>query len=604
VPRPRFSVIGRFAVVLLVLVPSLLALAWKGSDSLSSSRRLTDTLFNDIIVTQHASADMVTAMDDVHATALSALALRASDPARSRTLTARISDILLPKADEDLATVERLHQGDDADELRTIGTLQARWSETRSLWNSLALDPNVATNTGIAQLDQKFAELNQISRALVARETVDGHAEYVDSAQPFASSRRTLLFILALALAAGIASVLWLYRGVLPRTRKYAAFASRLADGKFEGHLESTGKDELAVLGRTLDDMATRRQRERDYDLSQLQFAESMQFAEDEPEAHRTLKRHLELSIADSDVVVLNRNNSENRLEAVTEIRPDSPLEISLDGASPRACIAVRQARTHEHAHGDDALLECSVCGACPGITTCTPFLVGGEVIGSVLIEHPQSLDDEAARRIRDSVVQASPVLANLRNLALAETRAATDSLTGLPNRRSVDANVMRMVAHAGRSMEPIAVLLLDLDHFKQVNDRYGHAGGDEVLAAVGAALRASIRDSDFAGRYGGEEFIVVLPNTSVEGAVRVAEVLRGAIGEIKVASVDQRIGVSVGVAALPEHAADTAGLVRSADRALYSAKSNGRDRVETARTNGSHGVEIEHRNGEVVTGP
>ncbi len=152
--------------------------------------------------------------------------------------------------------------------------------------------------------------------------------------------------------------------------------------------------------------------------------------------------------------------------------------------------------------------------------------------------------------------------------------------------------------------MESIAVLLLDLDHFKQVNDRYGHAGGDEVLAAVGAALRASIRDSDFAGRYGGEEFIVVLPNTSVEGAVRVAELLRGAIGEIKVASVEQRIGVSVGVAALPEHAADTAGLVRSADRALYSAKSNGRDRVETARTKGSHGVEIEHRNGEVVTGP
>ncbi len=114
--------------------------------------------------------------------------------------------------------------------------------------------------------------------------------------------------------------------------------------------------------------------------------------------------------------------------------------------------------------------------------------------------------------------MQAAPVLANLRNLAIAETRAATDSLTGLPNRRSIDANLMRMVAHAGRSMESIAVMLLDLDHFKHFNDRFGHAAGDEVLAAVGAAIRATIRDSDFAGRYGGEEFIVVLPNTNVEG--------------------------------------------------------------------------------------
>jgi len=241
-------------------------------------------------------------------------------------------------------------------------------------------------------------------------------------------------------------------------------------------------------------------------------------------------------------------------------------------------------------------LLQCSVCTGCPGASTCTPFLVGGEVIGSVLVTRPEPLEEEQTRRLRDSVVQAAPVLANLRNLAIAETRAATDSLTGLPNRRSIDANLMRMVAHTGRSMESIAVLLLDLDHFKHFNDRFGHATGDEVLAAVGAALRATIRESDFAGRYGGEEFIVVLPNTNLEGGVNVAELLRRAIGEIVIPSIEQSITVSIGVAVLPDHAADSTGLVRAADRALYLAKNNGRDRVETARANDITSEDSERR--------
>jgi diguanylate cyclase (GGDEF)-like protein len=108
--------------------------------------------------------------------------------------------------------------------------------------------------------------------------------------------------------------------------------------------------------------------------------------------------------------------------------------------------------------------------------------------------------------------------------------------------------------------------------------------------------LRATIRDSDFAGRYGGEEFIVVLPNTTLEGAVNVAALLRRAIGEIVVPSVDQKITVSAGVAVLPDHAGDSAGLVRSADRALYLAKNNGRDRVETARANDLAHADAERR--------
>ncbi len=133
-------------------------------------------------------------------------------------------------------------------------------------------------------------------------------------------------------------------------------------------------------------------------------------------------------------------------------------------------------------------------------------------------------------RRIKTTVAQAAPVLANLRNLALAEFRANNDSLTGLPNKRATDDTLKRMVAQANRSIAPAGALMLDLDHFKQINDRFGHGKGDEVLAAVGAALPSCLRASDFAGRFGGEEFLILLPDTAVDGALQVAEKIRARI--------------------------------------------------------------------------
>lgn len=208
---------------------------------------------------------------------------------------------------------------------------------------------------------------------------------------------------------------------------------------------------------------------------------------------------------------------------------------------------------------------------------------MGGEVIGSVLVNGTQALAEDEDRRIRGTVTQAAPVLANLRNLAIAQLRAATDALTGLANRRAVDDTLKRMVAQASRTLTPLSALLFDLDLFKQLNDTYGHGHGDEVLAAVGAALRTKMRDSDFAWRYGGEEFLVLLPATAAEGAAVLADKIREAVAEIHVPSVDRAITISVGVATIPDRAADADSLLRCADRALYAAKSGGRNRVEIA---------------------
>jgi len=216
------------------------------------------------------------------------------------------------------------------------------------------------------------------------------------------------------------------------------------------------------------------------------------------------------------------------------------------------------------------------------------PLIVTGEVIGSVLSNHQRPLEDGDLRTIRDGVTLAAPVIGNLRNLAVAEMRAATDGLTGLPNRRAVEDTIRRMVAHTNRSLAPLAALMCDLDHFKQINDEYGHGRGDDVLAAAATALTASIRSSDFAGRYGGEEFIVLLPETDAAGALTIAEKIRATIAAIRVPAVQRPITISIGVAVMPTHAVDAESLQRYADRALYTAKNAGRNRVELFQSESS----------------
>jgi diguanylate cyclase (GGDEF)-like protein len=203
-------------------------------------------------------------------------------------------------------------------------------------------------------------------------------------------------------------------------------------------------------------------------------------------------------------------------------------------------------------------------------------------------------------------VTAAGPVIANLRNLAIAERRAATDALTGLANHRSVGDTLNRMVAQASRTKAPLAAIMFDLDHFKHVNDIHGHAKGDEVLATVSAVVQSNVRDSDFIGRYGGEEFVVLLPSTSHDGAAMLAEKLRRSIEELEVPDLDRRLSASFGVAAMPRDAVNGEQLLRAADRALYAAKNSGRNRVEVVRSSAEardETVEDERLDDDLVAG-
>ena len=161
-------------------------------------------------------------------------------------------------------------------------------------------------------------------------------------------------------------------------------------------------------------------------------------------------------------------------------------------------------------------------------------------------------------------------------------TLSVTDDLTGCGNRRMLRQELEREVRRAERYERTLGVLMLDIDHFKRVNDTYGHLAGDEILVGLAEQIKNNVRDIDTVIRYGGEEFLVILPETDLDGTVAVAEKIRNIVEEAEYVTKDivLQITISIGVAVYPLHASDNEELIRCADEALYRAKAAGRNRT------------------------
>lgn len=209
------------------------------------------------------------------------------------------------------------------------------------------------------------------------------------------------------------------------------------------------------------------------------------------------------------------------------------------------------------------------------------PLQAGREELGRIAVHGGQARLCAEVRRTLEAVAHELGLVAKSL-LLMEETRrlAQTDQLTGLANRRACAERLSHEIQRASRQGTPFCVALCDVDHFKEVNDRWGHGVGDEVLRAVASALRGSVRAIDLVGRWGGEEFIVLLPNASAAGGRVVAERLRA--GVLRNATHEpgpERVTISVGVASFGGE--DTDALVARADEALYRAKARGRNRIE-----------------------
>ena len=208
------------------------------------------------------------------------------------------------------------------------------------------------------------------------------------------------------------------------------------------------------------------------------------------------------------------------------------------------------------------------------------PLVADGQVLGVLAVERGGDRDVRVTARTVDLLAQfaAHGALA-LRAAALqaeVERLADTDALTGLANRRVFEQSLARELALASRRGESCGLVVIDVDHFKAVNDTHGHQAGDDVLRQVGMALAETARETDVAARFGGEEFAVILPNCDPREAVTVAERFRAAVAARNGAVA---VTVSAGVATFPADGDDSTSLVAAADSALYRAKRRGRDR-------------------------
>ena len=529
---------ARFFVALGVLLIGLAAVGLVATSGLQRVQGANDQVFSDNYLTAAATSQL---SDDLARVEVVSLQLAATtDPIAAARLRTHLDQIEVPKVNAALATLDALHRDDPRGELRTIERIRPAWERFVALTRNGTLATPGARAAAVGVLDPLIAYVV----GLQSVESDAAAAAHARATGVFERSRVWLLVVGAVALAAALT---------------------------------------LVGIGLALRKLVEQQSAEQLYAESESEYIDTLQVTENEDEAQELLRRHVERSVSGARAVVLARNNSADRLEPKTSLVELDALREPLVGATPRACLAVRFGRTHVEGGSHDPLMHCDVCGSLAGVSSCEPLLVSGEVIGAVLINQDGEPQVRHRQLIREAVGQAAPVLANLRNLAIAQLRASTDALTGLPNQRAVQDTIKRMVAQASRTISPLAALLVDLDHFKEINDLYGHDRGDEVLAAVGAAFKNIVRDSDFIGRYGGEEFLLLLPATSREGAIQVAEAVRHAIGAITLPGIDRPITASVGVAVLPDDAGDSVTLFRSADRALYAAKQNGRNRVESA---------------------
>ncbi len=283
-------------------------------------------------------------------------------------------------------------------------------------------------------------------------------------------------------------------------------------------------------------------------------------------------------------------NNSRQIVEGV--VSWGAPQGALSEGFAPECCCALRSGRLRWR-RPDRSEVHCShFTGAAPERYLCFPLVAHGETLGILYIEC-QTPAIAAATEAHENTIaslgeMAAMAIAGLHLRQKLESQSIRDGLTGLFNRSFMEVALERELHRAGRREKELAVMMVDIDHFKQFNDSFGHEAGDVVLREVAECLRVSVRNEDIVCRFGGEEFVVILPETAIPVVMGRAELLRGTVSELALRYHGQplrQVTISIGVAIFPRHADTTDDLLRCADRALYAAKHRGRNRVVEADT-------------------
>lgn len=314
-----------------------------------------------------------------------------------------------------------------------------------------------------------------------------------------------------------------------------------------------------------------------------FRMTEMLQSANGYADANAVLGATIDSLLAGFGGALYVFNNSRDRLELSDSWRwPETDTLRPM--LTPSQCWALKRGKPHVNCDGRGALR----CEHHLGTATVLelPMTAHGEIQGMLKIA--TTLPDAAAQleRVQPLATAIADAMSlAVSNIALREklrTQALRDPLTGLYNRRYMEDALSRYANLTERSGTPLSVIMIDLDHFKKLNDEFGHAVGDSVLRETAATIMSALRTSDVACRYGGEELLVILPECGITEASAKAEVLRERIEALSTTH-DAKISASFGVAAIPESTRSIADLLGLADAALYQAKEAGRNRVVAA---------------------
>jgi diguanylate cyclase (GGDEF)-like protein len=406
-----------------------------------------------------------------------------------------------------------------------------------------------------------ISKMQEAERTLLAQRTEESRQ----------STYRSLLAG-AVFLAISLAMVMTLFAFLLRDARRRQKTERQISQTNMQ--LEST--------------VATLRQRASEATLL-MAAREEMQLCTGPAQAHEATVRYCRQLAPSTCSALLMINNSRQMVEIVAVSEGDTRI---LDGFPLDACCGLRSGRLRWRKPGQSEVHCGHFLGISPESYLCIPLAAHGDTLGVLYIECPTpqaaSEVDNHLESLQQLAEMASMSIASLNLRSRLEHQSIRDGLTNLFNRHFMEISLDREVRRAARNHTELAILMIDVDHFKKFNDSYGHEAGDSILREVAEIFRQSVRAEDIICRYGGEEFVIILPETSSALAIERAEAIRWSVSQMRVrfrTEALREITISVGVAICPGCGSTLEEILRSADRALYAAKHAGRNQIMMAES-------------------
>ena len=509
---------------------------------------------------------------------------------RDRTMLASQNEL----SDRLMNGLARLRElaGSDTQQLKDIDDIQSAVTRWKTEWVNPAIrDVDRGAQLDLPRIkDEGVRRFNAVRKPLLA--LIDANRAENQASMREAEQLMKRMLIMALVVAALVALIVLLLTrevaGLLEQpVRQLIEASERVGRGDFKLILPPPTSNEFGVLSQSFSHMTAALRQEREELASLNRFSEVVTQCTSEGEIYEHILYSLRDRFHPRQVIIFKLNAEENFLEAAATLVPLPPeLKDWPVIPEPHNCKAVRMGRRFRV---NDVMAE----PLCPsrfvppseGSYYCGPLIAGGVIIGAVRVEGPKGLWTPDRESLLESYLSgAATALSNLRLLESTKEQANVDELTGLYNRRFLEEYARKLIAMARRKEQPLGVIMMDLDHFKECNDIYGHETGDRILRHFARTATRAIREANLAARYGGEEFVVMLPDTGQQSCMIVAERIRQAVERMVVPSGTEKplpqVTVSLGVAIYPDHGHALEEVLLAADKALYESKRAGRNRT------------------------